>query len=170
MVRKKQTISPEHAEVLRKWKERGFVDADFVYEELTDHYIGQLTKVAKNLSDEEYVEGHKGEKVRMYKETTVMTNEEQTITSKCLLLQSGQNNYSEHVRQHLLQKYSSETVMPMSKVDPLSSFQSVLFCLDNVPVTRQRTVERCNSRITGNTAKEMCNRVENSSTKDNAFL
>ena len=71
----------------------------------------------------------------MYKETTVMTNEEQTITSKCLLLQSGQNNYSEHVRQHLLQKYSSETVMPTSKVDPLSSFQSVLFCLDNVPVT-----------------------------------
>ena len=25
--------------------------------------------------------------------------------------------------------------MPMSKVDPLSSFQSVPFCLDNVPVT-----------------------------------
>ena len=89
MVRKKQTISPEHAEVLRKWKERGFVDPDFVYEELTDHYIGQLTKVAKKLSDEIYVEGHKGEKVRMYKETTVMTNEQQTITSKCLLLQSG---------------------------------------------------------------------------------
>ena len=43
---------------------------DFEYEELTEHYIGQLTKVAKNLSDEEYVEGHKGEKVRMYKETT----------------------------------------------------------------------------------------------------
>ena len=111
------------------------MDPDFVYEELTDHYIGQLTKVVKNLSDEEYVEGHKGEKVRMYKEMTVMTNEEQTITSKCLLLQSGQNNYSDHVRQHLLQKYSSETVMPTSKVDPLSSFQSVLFCLDNVPVT-----------------------------------
>ena len=72
MVRKKQTISPEHAEVLRKWKERGFVAPDFVYEELTDHYIGQLTKVAKNLSDEEYVEGHTGEKVRMYKETTVI--------------------------------------------------------------------------------------------------
>ena len=89
MVRKKQTISPEHAEVLRKWKERGFVDLDFLYEELTDRYIGQLTKVAKNLSDEIYMEGHKGEKVRMYKETTVMTNEEQTITSKCLLLQSG---------------------------------------------------------------------------------
>ena len=135
MVRKKQTISLEHAEVLRKWKERGFVDPDFVYEEFTDHYIGQLTKVAKNLSDEIYVEGHKGEKVRMYKEMTVMRIEEQTITSKCLLLQSGQNNYSEHVRQHLLQKYSSETVMPMSKLDPLSSFQSVLFCLDNVPVT-----------------------------------
>ena len=135
MVKRKQTISPEHTEVLRKWKERGFVAPDFEYEELTEHYIGQLTKVAKNLSDEEYVEGHKGEKVRMYKEMTVMMNEEQTITSKCLLLQSGQNNYSEHVRQHLLQKYSSETVMPTSKVDPLSSFQSVLFCLDNVPAT-----------------------------------
>ena len=135
MVRKKQTVSPEHTEVLQKWKERGFVAPDFEYEELTDHYIGQLTKVAKNLSDEEYVEGHKGEKVRMYKEMTIMMNEVQTITSKCLLLQSGQNNYSEHVRQHLLQIYSSETVMPTSKVDPLSSFQSVLFCLDNVPVT-----------------------------------
>ena len=135
MVKRKQTISPEHAEVLQKWKERGFVDPDFVYEELTDHYIGQLTKVAKKLSDEIYMEGHKGEKVRMYKEMTVMTNEQQTITSKCLLLQSGQDNYSEHVRQHLLQKYSSETVMAMAKVDPLSSFQSILFCLDNVPVT-----------------------------------
>ena len=111
------------------------MDLEFEYEELTEHYIGQLTKVAKDLSDEIYVEGHKGEKVRMYKEMTVMTNEEQTITSKCLLLQSGQNNYSEHVRQHLLQTYSSKTVMPMSKVDALSSFQSVLFCLDNVPVT-----------------------------------
>ena len=97
--------------------------------------MGQLTKVAKNLSDDIYVEGHKGEKVRMYKETTVMSNEEWTVTSKCLLLQSGQNNYLEQVRQHLLQKYSSETVMPTSKVDVLSSFQSVLFCLDNVPVT-----------------------------------
>ena len=82
MVKQKQTISPEHAEVLRKWKEGGFVALDFEYEELTEHYIGQLMKVAKNLSDEEYMEGHKGKKVRMYKETTVMMNEEQTITSK----------------------------------------------------------------------------------------
>ena len=64
-----------------------------------------------------------------------MTNEEWTVTSKCLLLQSGQNNYSEQVRQHLSQKYCSETVMPTAKVDVLSSYQSVLFCLDNVPVT-----------------------------------
>ena len=170
MVRKKQTISPEHVEVLQKWKERGFVDPDFVYEKLTDHYIGQLLKVAKNLSDEIYVEGHKGEKVRMYKETTVMKNKEQTITSKCLLLQSGQNNYSEHVRQHLLQKYSSKTVMPTLKVDPLSSFQSVLFCLDNVPVTYGKEKLKDESRITGNTAREMCNRIESSCTKDNTLL
>ena len=135
MVRQKQTISPEHAEVLRNWKERGYVDPQFEFEELTEHYMGQFTKIVKNLSDNIYVEGHKGEKVRMYKETTVMTNEERTVTSKCLLLQSGQNNYLEQVRQHLLQKYSSESVMPTSKVDVLSSFQSVLFCLDNVPVT-----------------------------------
>ena len=111
------------------------MDPEFDFEELTEHYMGKLTKVAKNLSDNVYVEGHKGEKVRIYKETTVMTNEEWTVTSKCLLLQSGQNNYSEQVRQHLSQKYCSETVMPTSKVDVLSSYQSVLFCLDNVPVT-----------------------------------
>ena len=151
-------ISQEHAQILPDWKERGFVDPEFDFEELTPHYMGTLTKVAKNLSDNVYVEGHVGEKVRMYKETTVMSNEERTVTSKCLLLQSGQNNYSEQVRQHLSQKYSSETVMPMAKVDVLSSFQSVLFCLDNVPVTiRQGTVERCGSRITRNTAKKMCN-------------
>ena len=102
---------------------------------LTPHYMEKLTKVVKNLSDNVYVEGHIGEKVRMYKETTVMSNEEWTVTSKCLLLQSGQNNYSEQVRQHLSQKYSSEIVMPTAKVDVLSSYQSVLFCLDNVPVT-----------------------------------
>ena len=135
MVKQKQTISPEHAEVLCNWKEKGFVDLQFEFKELTEHYIGQLTKVAKNLSDNIYVEGHKGEKVRMYKETTVMSHEEWTVTSKCLLLQSGQNNYSEQVRQHLSQKYHSETVMTTSKVDVLSSYQSLLFCLDNVPVT-----------------------------------
>ena len=135
MVRKKQTISQEHAQILRDWKERGFVDPEFDFEELIPHYMGKLMNVAKNLSDNVYVEGHVGEKVRMYKETTVMSNEERTVTSKCLLLQSGQNNYSEQVRQHLSQKYSSETVMPTSKVDVLSSYQSVLFCLDNVPVT-----------------------------------
>ena len=135
MVKRKQTISPEHVEVLRNWKERGFVDPQFEFEELTEHYIGQLTKVTKNLSDNIYIEGHKGEKVRMYKETTVMTNEEWTVTSKCLLLQSGQNNYSEQVRQHLSQKYRSKTVMTTSKVDVLSSYQLLLFCLDNVPVT-----------------------------------
>ena len=134
MVRKKQTISQEHAQILCNWKERGFVDLEFDFKELTPHYMGTLTKVAKNLSDNVYVEGHVGEKVRMYKETTVMSNEERTVTSKCLLLQSGQNNYSEQVRQHS-QKYLSETVMPMAKVDVLSSFQSVLFSLDNVPVT-----------------------------------
>ena len=135
MVRKKQTISQEHAQILHDWKERGFVDLEFDFKELTPHYMGKLTKVAKNLSDNVYIEGHVGEKVRMYKETTVMSNEEQTVTPKCLLLQSGQNNYSEQVRQYLSQKYSSETVMPMAKVDVLSSYQSVLFCLDNVPVT-----------------------------------
>ena len=61
------------------------MDPQFEFEELTEHYIGQLTKVVKNLSDNIYVEGHKGEKVRIYKETTVMTNEERTVTSKCLL-------------------------------------------------------------------------------------
>ena len=135
MVRQKQTISTEHAEVLQKWKERGFLAPDFEYEELTSHYMGQLNKVVKNLSGTIYEEHHKGKKVQISREMTVMTNEEQTITSKCLLLHSGQNNYSEQARQHLLQKYSSETVMPTSKVDALSSFQSVLFCLDNVPET-----------------------------------
>ena len=116
MVRKKQTISPEHVQILCDWKERGFVDPEFDFEELTPHYMGKLMKVVKNLSDNIYVEGHVGEKVRMYKETTVMSNEERTVTSKCLLLQSGQNNYSEQVRQHLSQKYSSETVMPNQKL------------------------------------------------------
>ena len=82
MVRWKQTISPEHAEILHDWKERGFVDSEFDFEELTEHYMGKLTKVVKNLSDNIYVEGHKGEKVRMYKEMTVMTNEEWTVTGQ----------------------------------------------------------------------------------------
>ena len=121
--------------MLRQWKQRGFLAPDFEYEELTSHYMEQLNKAAKNLAGSIYEEHHKGEKVRIYRETTVMTNEEQSMTSKCLLLQSGQNQYSEEARQHLLQKYSSETVMATSKVNSLSSFQSVLFCLDNVPET-----------------------------------
>ena len=108
---------------------------DFTYEELTSHYMEQLNKAAKNLAGSIYEEHHKGEKVRIYRETAVMTNEEQSMTLKCLLLQSGQNQYSEEARQHLLQKYSSETVMATSKVNSLSSFKSVLFCLDNVPET-----------------------------------
>ena len=134
-MRRKQTLSKEHADVLRQWKQRGFLAPDFEYEELTSHYMEQLNKAAKNLAGSIYEEHHKGEKVRIYRETTVMTNEEQSMTSKCLLLQSGQNQYSEEARQHLLQKYSSETVMATSKVNSLSSFQSVLFCLDNVPET-----------------------------------
>ena len=135
MVRRKQTVSKEHADVLRQWKQRGFLAPDFEYEELTSHYMEQLNKAAKNLAGSIYEEHHKGEKVRIYRETTVMTNEEQSMTSKCLLLQSGQNQYSEEARQHLLQKYSSETVMATSKANSLSSFKSVLFCLDNVPKT-----------------------------------
>ena len=108
---------------------------DFEYEELTSHYMEQLNKAAKNLAGSIYEEHHKGEKVRIYRESTVMMNEEQSMTSKCLLLQSGQNQYSEEAQQHLLQKYSSETVMATSKVNSLSSFKSVLFCLDNVPET-----------------------------------
>ena len=135
MVRRKQTVSKEHADVLRQWKQRGFLAPDFEYEELTSHYMEQLNKAVKNLAGSIYEEHHKGEKVRIYRETTVMTNEEQSMTSKCLLLQSGQNQYSEEAWQHLLQKYSSETVMATSKVNSLSSFKSVLFCLDNVPET-----------------------------------
>ena len=167
MVRRKQTLSTEHADVLRQWKQRGFLAPDFEYEELTSHYMEQLNKAAKNLAGSIYEEHHKGEKVRIYRETTVMTNEEQSMTSKCLLLQSGQNQYSEEARQHLLQKYSSETVMATSKVNSLSSFQSVLFCLDNI---RKRTVKRCHSRIIGDKAKQMCSRVEMSSAKDNTLL
>ena len=79
---------------MMNWKERGFVDAKFEFKELTEHYMGQLTKVTQNLSDNVYVEGHKGEKVWIYKETTIMANEQQTVTSKSLLLQSGQNQYA----------------------------------------------------------------------------
>ena len=89
MVRRKQTVSKEHADVLRQWKQRGFLAPDFEYEELTSHYMEQLNKAAKNLAGSIYEEHHKGEKVRIYRETTVMTNEEQSMTSKCLLLQSG---------------------------------------------------------------------------------
>ena len=103
-------------------------------EELTEHYLGQLTKTAQNLSDDRY-EGHKGQKVWIYKETTVIANEECTVTAKNLLLQSGQNNFVEEVQQHLLQKYDSKTVMLTVKVHLLSSYQSILFCLDNVPLT-----------------------------------
>ena len=78
-------ISPEHAQILHDWKERGFVDPEFDFKEPAPHYMGKLMKVVKNLSDNVYVEGHVGEKVRMYKETTVMSNEERTVTSKCLL-------------------------------------------------------------------------------------
>ena len=81
-----------------------------------------------------FLQGDKGEKVRIYKETTIMANEQWTVTSKSLLLQSGQNHYAEEVQRNLLQKYDSETVMPTSKVNYLSSYQSVLFCLDNVPL------------------------------------
>ena len=56
MVRKKQTISQEHVQILHDWKERGFVDLEFDFEELTPHYMGTLTKVAKNLSHNVYVD------------------------------------------------------------------------------------------------------------------
>ena len=77
MVRQKQTLSTEHADVLRQWKQRGLLAPDFEYEELTSHYMEQLNKAAKNLAGSIYEEHHKGEKVRIYRETTVMTNEEQ---------------------------------------------------------------------------------------------
>ena len=74
MVRRKQTVSKEHTDVLRQWKQRGFLAPDFEYEELTSHYMEQLNKAAKNLAGSIYEEHHKGEKVRIYRETTVMTN------------------------------------------------------------------------------------------------
>ena len=50
MVRRKQTLSTEHADVLRQWKQRGFLALDFEYEELTSHYMEQLNKAVKNLA------------------------------------------------------------------------------------------------------------------------
>ena len=91
-MRRKQTLSTEHADVLRQWKQRGFLAPDFEYEELMSHYMEQLNKAAKNLAGSIYEEHHKGEKVCIYRETTAMTNEEQSMTSKCLLLQSGRTN------------------------------------------------------------------------------
>ena len=38
-------ISPEHAEILRNWKEREFVDPKFDFEELTEHYMENLLKM-----------------------------------------------------------------------------------------------------------------------------
>ena len=171
MVRRKQTVSKEHADVLRQWKQRGFLAPDFEYEELTSHYMEQLNKAAKNLAGSIYEEHHKGEKVRIYRETTVMTNEEQSMTLKCLLLQSGQNQYSEEARQHLLQKYSSETVMATSKVNSLSSFKSVLFCLDNIPETYgKEQLKDAIVELLVTKSKQMCRRVEMSSAKDNTLL
>ena len=59
MVKRKQTISPEHAEVLQKWKERGFVAPDFEYEELTDHYIGQLQRTCLMKNTWKAIKGRK---------------------------------------------------------------------------------------------------------------
>ena len=60
MVRRKQTLSTEQADVLRQWKQRGFLAPDFEYEELTSHYMEQLNKAAKNLAGSIYEEHHKG--------------------------------------------------------------------------------------------------------------
>ena len=49
MVRKKQTISQEYAQILHDWKERGFVDPEFDFKELTPTLHGNTYESCEEL-------------------------------------------------------------------------------------------------------------------------
>jgi len=129
----KKKVPDEHVTVLEQWKERGQVNYSHQYIFLADYIVTGLIKVAEKFSNPDLLGSFKGCQVCVATRTYDIETIPATNIAKIMHLQSGNNQLASSAESYISSHFDAEIVQGCKKHSNISSYHSILYCLDNVP-------------------------------------
>ena len=118
----------------QQWKKCGIVIMNSTFMPMAQEMFNYLCKQAEELDDPIFIDRNVGESQRVNQKLYVTPTVEKNNAAKKLLLGLGDNNMATAIDQHVQKVLGSKIVYGAKYESPLSSFVSLLKCIDNVPV------------------------------------
>ena len=132
----KQTSKKDDApmsNLSQQWKKRGVVIMNSTFMPMAQEMFNYLCEQAEELDDPIFIDQNVGESQRVNQKLYVTPNVEKNNAAKKLLLGLGDNDMATAIDNHVQKVLGSKIVYGAKYESPLSSFISLLKCIDNVP-------------------------------------
>ena len=117
----------------QQWKKRGVVIMDSTFLPMSQEMFNYLCEEAEDLDDPIFIDPNVGESQRVNQKLYVDPALEKNSAAKKLLLGSGDNDMATAIDRHVQNVLGSKIVYGAKNESALSSFVSLLKCIDNVP-------------------------------------
>ena len=117
----------------QQWKKRGVVIMDSTFLPMSQEMFNYLCKEAEDLDDPIFIDPNVGESQRVNQKLYVDPAVEKNSAAKKLLLGSGDNDMAMAIDRHVQNVLGSKIVYGAKNESALSSFVSLLKCINNVP-------------------------------------
>ena len=118
----------------QQWKKCGVIIMNSTFMPMAQEMFNYLCEQAEELDDPLFIDPNVGESQRVNQKLYVTPTVEKNSAAKKLLLGSGDNDMAMAMDQHVQKVLGSKIVYGAKYESPLSSFVSLLKCIDNVPV------------------------------------
>ena len=117
----------------QQWKKHGVVIMDSTFLPMSQEMFNYLCEEAEDLDDPIFIDPNVGESQRVNQKLYVDPALEKNSAAKKLLLGSGDNDMATAIDRYVQTVLGSKIVYGAKNESPLSSFVSLLKCIDNVP-------------------------------------
>ena len=117
----------------QQWTKHGVVIMDSTFLPMSQEMFNYLCKEAEHLDDPIFINPNVGESQRVNQKLYVDPALEKNSAAKKLLLGSGDNDMATAIDRHVQNVLGSKIVYGAKNESALSSFVSLLKCIDNVP-------------------------------------
>ena len=117
----------------QQWKKRVVVIMDSTFLLMSQEMFNYLCKEAEDLDNPIFIDPNVGESQRVNQKLYADPALEKNSVAKKLLLGSGDNNMATAIDRHVQTVLGSKIVYGAKNESALSSFVSLLKCIDNIP-------------------------------------
>ena len=121
----------------QQWKKRGVVIMDSTFLPMSQEMFNYLCEEAEDLEDPIFIDPNVGESQRVNQKLYVDPAVEKNSVAKTLLLGSGDNDMATAIDRHVQNVLGFKIIYGAKNESALSSFVSLLKCIDNIPAHYQ---------------------------------